>query len=264
MPFLNTNNHTVHFQFEDFKQKETIIFSNSLGTDFSMWDNVVQHLAKKINVLRYDTRGHGQSSLTPHFEKLSIADLGKDVLALLDHLQLEKVHFCGLSMGGLIGQWLGINASNRFKTITIANTAAKIGNEEGWNSRIALVKNEGFENLSKATEERWFTENFRKNSPDTVATIINKFKLNDRNGYTANCGAIRDADFRLELSQIECPILIITGDKDEVTNIEHAEFLNKNIANSKLVILEAAHLSAVEQASQFAGLVSDWVIVNGG
>jgi 3-oxoadipate enol-lactonase len=253
MPFIQTQRTRTHYQFDDVGQNEVMVFSNSLGADLTVWNKVAAALRPRFNVLRYDTRGHGQSQIPD--QSFLISDLGPDVLDLMDELGLEKAHFCGLSMGGLVGQWLGIHAPDRFKSITLANTAAKIGTDETWNARIALVQNEGFNNLAMATEERWFTAHFRENQPAVVAEIIEKFKDNSREGYCANCAAIREADFRTQLLRLTVPTLVINGRQDPVTTVEDAEFLTKNIPIAQHVTLEAAHLSAVEQWEAFAGAI---------
>jgi 3-oxoadipate enol-lactonase len=246
----------IHYKYQDFGHQKSIIFSNSLGTNISMWDSVVDILKNEFNILRYDTRGHGESLFIDR-ETFKIADLGNDVIELIDNLELEKVYFCGISMGGLIGQWLGINAPNHFQKIILANTAAKIGNNETWNSRIGLVKNEGFEELSKVTETRWFTEDFRKVNSNKVKAIIDKFKLNNIDGYIACCEAIRDADFRRELHQLIASTLIISANHDTVTTTEDAIFLVSKIPDSKHIILNAAHLSAVERWENFAKAIAN-------
>jgi 3-oxoadipate enol-lactonase len=256
MPVITINNNPCYYEFEDFGNSEVLIFSNSLGTNLSMWEQQVDILSHHFNILRYDTRGHGKSGapINPN-DKYDIATLGQDVLALMDYLKLEKIHFCGLSMGGLIGQWLGINASNRFEKIVIANTAAKIGNEEGWNQRINYVTENGLQSITTATAERWFTEGFRKQHPSVVSGILDNFVKTDTGGYAACCAAVRDADFRTELHNLEVPTLVISGSKDPVTTVEDAKFLMKRIPLARHVTLAAAHLSNMEKGEEFAKLI---------
>jgi 3-oxoadipate enol-lactonase len=258
MPIISINEHPTYYQFDDFNQREVLIFSNSLGTNLSMWEEQVDILSHHFNILRYDTRGHGQSidlenRNNPY--EYDIATLGQDVLGLLNYLKIEKAHFCGLSMGGLIGQWLGINASERFEKIIIANTAAKIGNAEGWNQRIQYVSENGLESITSATAERWFTEGFRTQEPGIVKQVLENFIKTDLAGYAACCAAVRDADFRTELHNLEVPTLIISGSKDPVTTIEDAKFLAKRIPVASHVSLTAAHLSNMEKGEEFAKLI---------
>lgn len=256
MPIFKLKSHDCFYQYADFGQPETIVFSNSLGTDLSMWDAVVEIVKPKFNVLRYDTRGHGQSTINS--DSVSVKELGEDVLELLDQLKLDKVTFCGLSMGGLIGQWLGIYYPERFQKIILANTAAKIGTAETWNTRIDLVKTNGLSVLLKGTAERWFTPAFRGENPEVVSAILEKFKQNSVQGYLANCAAVRDADFRNELQNLKVPTLIISGLQDEVTTVADGNFMKENIPDSRHVQLNANHLSAVELPEEFAKAIMDF------
>jgi 3-oxoadipate enol-lactonase len=256
MPVIHLNNNPCYYEFEDFGNKEVLIFSNSLGTNLSMWEQQVDILSHHFNILRYDTRGHGKSGAPQNAdETYTIATLGQDVLALMDYLKLEKAHFCGLSMGGLIGQWLGIHATDRFEKIVIANTAAKIGNAEGWNQRIKHVIDNGLKSITAATAERWFTENFRKQHPSVINGILDNFVQTDLAGYAACCAAVRDADFRTELHNLEVPTLVISGSKDPVTTVDDAKFLAKRIPLASHVTLMAAHLSNMEKGEEFAKLI---------
>jgi 3-oxoadipate enol-lactonase len=260
MPIISINKIQINYQFDDFGNREVLIFSNSLGTDLSMWEHQVDILSHHFNILRYDTRGHGQSIAPlnlPDGETLeyNIATLGQDIIGLMDYLQIEKAHFCGLSMGGLIGQWLGINASERFEKIIIANTAAKIGNAEGWNQRIKYVTENGLESITSATAERWFTESFRTQQPEIIKQVLDNFVNTDLVGYTACCAAVRDADFRTELHNLEVPTLVISGSKDPVTTVEDAKFLAKRIPVASHVSLSAAHLSNMEKGEEFSKLI---------
>ncbi|GGK63067.1 3-oxoadipate enol-lactonase [Rufibacter glacialis] len=250
MPTIRLNNFHCFYTYEDFGNQDVLVFSNSLGTDHTMWEPQLDILSHHFNILRYDTRGHGQSTIEQ--DTLTIAELGQDVLDLLDALNLGQVHFCGLSMGGLIGQWLGINATERFHKITLANTAAKIGTHEGWNARIAQVKEHGLESILEGTAQRWFTPSFRENNPQTVTDILEIFKANSLHGYMANCAAVRDADFREELFNLEVPTLIISGLQDEVTTPQDGKYLAKRIPNARHVQLDAAHLSNLEHSEEFA------------
>lgn len=250
MPTLKIANNDCFYTYEALGHDDTIVFSNSLGTDLTMWDQVVQNLRQHLNVLRYDTRGHGQSSIGT--DTVSIAELGEDVIGLLDHLKLGKVYFCGLSMGGLIGQWLGIHHPERFKKIMIANTAARIGTVEGWNARIAQVKEHGLESILEGTAQRWFTPMFREKHPEVVSKILEKFTQTSLQGYIACCAAVRDADFRKDLQKLSVPTLIISGTQDEVTTPVDGEFLASSIPRTRHVQLEANHLSSVELPAAFA------------
>ncbi|SIQ86197.1 3-oxoadipate enol-lactonase [Pontibacter lucknowensis] len=250
MPTTKIAGNDCFYTYEDLGHDDTIVFSNSLGTDLSMWDPVVQLLRQHLNILRYDTRGHGQSTISS--DTVTIAELGQDVIALLDLLGIGKVYFCGLSMGGLIGQWLGIHHPERFKKMIVANTAAKIGTAEGWNARIAQVREHGLESILQGTAQRWFTPAFREAHPEVVEAVLEKFCHTSLQGYIANCAAVRDADFRKELPKLKVPTLVISGTADEVTTPLDGEFLAGGIPRSRHVQLEANHLSSMELPAEFA------------
>src|SRR5881296_3876104 len=166
MPVLKSGDARIHYALEGQSGRPTLVFSNSLGTNYSMWDLQVHEFRKKFRSLRYDTRGHGQSSSTPG--PYSIEQLGKDVIALLDALDLDRVHFCGLSMGGMIGMWLGANAPERLHQLVLCNTGAKIGTPETWNARIDAVRKGGMKQVASPVVERWFSPAFREKVPGTI------------------------------------------------------------------------------------------------
>ena len=178
---------------------------------------------------------------------------------MLDSLHIERVSFCGLSMGGTIGQWLGIHAPARLEKLILANSAAKIGNAETWDARIATVMQEGLAPVIPGTLERWFTAGFRAEQPETVAFIRSMLEGTDAQGYAACCAAIRDADFRTELAQIVTPTLIIAGSDDPVTTPKDAQFLASNIRGAHCVELKAAHLSNLGAPFEFNTALSNFL-----
>ncbi|WP_292009080.1 3-oxoadipate enol-lactonase [Chryseobacterium sp.] len=251
MPTVQLKNYTCNYEFLNSGKDRTIIFSNSLGTDYSMWNKVVDIIKSDFNIILHDTRGHGKS--TNSQKELTIEELGEDIIELLHTLKIEgKITFCGLSMGGLIGQYLGINHSHIFDKIILANTASKIGSTDSWNTRIETVMANGLSSILTGTAERWFTPNFQANHADEVNAILEKFAANDLAGYCASCAAVRDGDYRYQIDKINIPVLVITGSEDLVTTVDDGRFMKTKITVSKLEVLEAAHLSAVEQAEEFA------------
>ena len=235
-----------------------LMFSNSLGADLTMWDELVTYLLPYFRVLQYDTRGHGQSELTDG--PYTIEMLGKDVIALLDALNIDKVYFCGLSMGGLIGQWLGINHPERLHKLIISNTDAKIGTAERWNDRIETISEGGMTTIVEATLAKWFTDAFRQENPEQVNETKEVFLANDPKGYCSCCAAIRDADFRESTKTISLETLVITGDEDEVTNVVQAKTLVDSIPNSQLKIFPARHLASTELPEQYAETLIDFIV----
>jgi 3-oxoadipate enol-lactonase len=226
-----------------------LVLSNSLGASLAMWEPQVNPLGSRFRLLRYDTRGHGNSSVPPG--PYTIAALGQDVLHLLDFLDIEQASFCGISMGGVIGQWLGVNSPDRIHKLVLANTAAKIGVAEVWNTRIETVLRDGLDSVIPGTLERWFTPPFHAAHPEIIAAISAMLHATNVQGYAGCCAAIRDADFRASLQAIHTPTLVIAGTQDPVTTPEDAQFLAENIPEASYIELPAAHLSNVEAASEF-------------
>lgn len=159
-----------------------------------MWDPVARILTRRFRVLRYDTRGHGESATPPG--PYDVAMLGRDVLGLLDALAIPRAHFCGLSMGGLIGQWLGIHAPERMGRLALANTAAKIGDAADWQARIDTIASRGMAGVAAGTPARWFTAGFIEREPAKVAHWSDHIGAADPDGYMANCAMVATTDFR--------------------------------------------------------------------
>jgi len=256
MPFVEVGELRTHYALTG-DQEPVLVFSNSLGTDFSMWDPQIAELQQRFRILRYDTRGHGRSSVTP--ADYTIEQLGRDVLGLLDSLSLDRVHFCGLSMGGMIGMWLAIHAPSRLHRLVLSNTAARIGTKEMWNARIATVGNEGMKTVAATVIERWFTPEFRVAFPKKIAPSQRMLENSPPEGYAACCAAIRDMDQRDTIAQINTPTLVIYGGRDPVTPASEAHFLTERIEGAVEVELAAAHLSNVEQASAFTEAVNSFL-----
>jgi 3-oxoadipate enol-lactonase len=256
MLFVEVGTLRTHYALTGDKEP-VLLFSNSLGTDFAMWDPQMPELQRRFRILRYDTRGHGQSSVTR--ADYSIEQLGRDVLGLLDSLGLDRVHFCGLSMGGMIGMWLGIHAPTRLHRLVLSNTAARIGTNEMWNARIATVRQHGMKPVAAAVIARWFTPEFRAAAAEKVAHAQRMLENSPPEGYAACCAAIRDMDQREAVAQIKAPTLVIYGASDPVTPASDAHFLTGQIPRAVEVELAAAHLSNVEQADAFTEVVTSFL-----
>jgi 3-oxoadipate enol-lactonase len=259
MSKIHANGITIRYKLEGKKGLPVLVFSNSLGTDFKMWDAVVPALLPHFQILRYDTRGHGGTTATP--EPYSIELLGNDILALTNALKIEKFAFCGLSMGGLIGQWLGIYHSEKLEKLIICNTGAKIGSADMWNERIEFVLKNGMASLWTGALGRWFSPSFQ-NETKKIAPLKTAFLKCPTEGYAAACAVVRDSDFRENIDSILLPTLIITGTNDFITTVEHAEFMQSKIKNSRVILLEAAHISVVEQPEKFGAALLDFLLYN--
>lgn len=258
MPFLQTKDVRIHYDLAGPANAPALVFSNSLGATFSMWDPQIPALDKQFRILRYDTRGHGESSVTPG--PYSIEQLAHDVLALLDAIQLDRVYFCGLSMGGQTGMWLALNAPARLHKLVLSNTAAKIGTPEIWDTRIETVRKGGMKSISTVVMERWFSSAFRANSSGAVAGIKNRFECTNPEGYIANCSAIRDFDVREAVAAIQIPTLVIAGTHDAATTPLDGHYLADQIAAARYLEFDAAHLSNIEVPERFSSEVSSFLL----
>ena len=226
-----------------------VVFSNSLGTNLAMWDAQIPVLTQRFRVLRFDARGHGESDVTTG--PYTIEGLGRDVIGLLDALKISTAHYCGLSVGGLIGQWLGIYAPQRFKSLTLCNTAARIGATDGWNTRISTVREGGMAAIANGVISRWFTEDFAKREPAAVEATRQMLLHSPADGYVATCAALRDEDLREQISRVSLPTLVISGARDAATTAADGQFIAGKIPGAKYVELNAAHLSNIEAAEPF-------------
>lgn len=252
MPTVKLADGELNYRLEGPVDAPVLVLSNSLGTTHEMWDAQVPAFSEHFRVLRYDTRGHGSSSVTPG--PYSIEQLGRDVLGLADALGIDRFAFCGLSMGGLIGQWLGIHAGERLTRLVVCNTGAKIGTDEVWNERIDTVLKGGeqaMRDMRDASIARWFTPDFAAQHPVEVARITQMIASTSPAGYAANCAAVRDADYREQLGAIKVPTLIVCGSQDPVTTPDHGRFIQARVEGAELVEFEAAHLSNVEAGDAF-------------
>jgi 3-oxoadipate enol-lactonase len=250
MPFAQLDDTRLYYHTDGDRARPCVVLSNSLGTDLGMWDAQAAALETDFFVLRYDTRGHGQSSRGS--APASIDRLGQDVVALLDHLGIERAHFCGISMGGLTGQWLGLHAPQRIGKLVLANTAARIGSAQGWHERAALVRREGMASVANGAAARWFTRGFIARNGELVAWMTSVLREQDAEGYAACCDALADADLRPQVARIANQTLVVAGSDDPVTTVDDAQWLAGQVEGASLVVLPASHISNVEAAAQFS------------
>ncbi len=258
MPFANANRTRMFYRLEGTAGKPMLVLSHSIGTDHAMWAPQIADLLPQFQVLRYDTRGHGASDVTAG--EYSIELLGKDVLALADSLGVAKFAFCGLSLGGAIGQWLGANAADRMTALILSNTSPKFGERSNWETRIKMVSEGGMAAVLDMAMQRFF-------SPQTLAqgnVYANSVKpvllAMDPAGYIGCCAALRDFDFRGSLKNVRVPTLVISGDRDVSTPWEgNSELLAREIPNAHAVRLPAAHLSNLEQPRSFTAAMFDFL-----
>lgn len=261
MPFLDLPTHRLHYRLDGTgdtaSSKEWLVFCNSLGTDLHMWEEQVSELADSFKILRYDRRGHGLSSAPP--PPYALGDLGSDVISLLDALDIPNAHFCGLSIGGLTGQWLGIHHGSRFGKMALCATASRIGTAEGWAARICEVRTNGLGSLVPATAERWFTPEFRASQPEVVAVVIESFSRTSVDGYIGCCAALRDADMRNVVASISNPILALSATDDSVCPPADLEIIVQGVRDGRHVSLRGRHIVNVENPRAFNATVHDFL-----
>lgn len=253
MPFVNIDGVRINYQFDGPEGRPVLVLSNSLGTDFSMWEPQVVPFTQHFRLLRYDQRGHGRSDapVGPY----TMERLGRDVLGLLDGLGLKKVYFCGLSMGGMTGMWLGANAGDRFERIALCNTSGDTTHPEIWDQRMETVRKQGMQTIAAASPERWFTKTFRERETAIVARICAMVAATNPEGYLGCCGAIRNNHQHDSLSRITVPTLVIAGAEDPATPPAAGRAVAERIKGSKYVELPAAHLSNIELPERFTAEV---------
>jgi 3-oxoadipate enol-lactonase len=257
MPMIAVESTRMRYQFDGREQNPVLILSNSLGTDIEMWTPQIADLLPHFRVLRYDTRGLGASD-APSGE-YTMEQLGRDVLALADALQIPKFAFLGLSLGGMIGQWLGANAPDRVAALVLANTSPYAPPKSNWDDRRRAVLEQGMSAIVDPAMGRFF-------SPETIAKnpLVNSiratFLATNPGGYAGCCAAVRDMDHRQLLPKIAAPTLVIGSDQDASTPWPgHGEILARGIPHAKTVLLNGAHLSNVEQPSPFNSAVVDFL-----
>lgn len=231
-----------------------LVFSNSLGTAAALWDDVAGLVGGR-RLIRYDTRGHGASEAPGGDYRID--QLGIDLLAVLDAAQVQRATICGISLGGLTALWLAIHAPERVHRLVLANTGAVIGTLELWNHRIQAVRAQGMAPIVEGLLGRWFTPPFHESEPARVDRFRRMLLAQDPVGYAGCAAAVRDADFRHDLGTISTPTLVIAGDRDIATPLALSETLVAGIPGARLEVLQAAHLSCVEQAEPFARLLLD-------
>jgi 3-oxoadipate enol-lactonase len=253
MPTIQSNGCPIHVEVEGAENKPVLMLSNSLGTDLHMWDPQVAALTQHFRLVRYDRRGHGQSGVPKGPYTMEM--LGRDVLAVLDALKIEKINWCGLSMGGMVGMWLGANAPQRINRLILSNTSAYFADKEIWNGRIKTVREKGLASIVGGTMERWFTQGFREREPNKIAWLSEMFLATDPEGYIGCGEAVRDMDHREILKSITAPTLVIAGRHDPATTVEHGEFIRSRIPGASMTVLDAAHIANVEQPHDYTDAV---------
>ena len=253
MPQVKVGDDLFHVELDGRPDAPVLMLSNSLGTNLAMWDPQMPELTKHFHVVRYDSRGHGQSAAPAG--PYSIAQLGQDALGIMDDLGFAQVHWMGLSKGGMVGQWLLTHHPERIERAVLANTAAQAGSADVWNDRIRTVNAEGMAAVAPSVIQRWFTTAFQERDPMAVEKILAMLHTTPPQGYVGCCSAIRDMDQRESIRDVETPVLVIVGMQDPATPPEAGELIAERIAGAELIALDAAHLSNIEQPEAFTRAV---------
>jgi 3-oxoadipate enol-lactonase len=239
---------------------EPVVLVHAIGCDHRMWDSLASELASRYQVVRVDVRGHGESPVPAG--EYSLEDLADDVLAVLDALKIDKAHWVGLSMGGMIGQAFALSHKDRLGRLVLANTTSGYGPDgpKTWEARMKAVREGGMAAIADLVMQRYFSDEFRERHPEVVARVKERVLTTPANGYISCCAAIRDLDFSRDLPSIRARTLVIGGGHDAGTPVAMSQAIVDRIPGSQLaVIAEAAHLSAVEMPERFNALVRDFL-----
>jgi len=249
----------VAYRFDGPEDKPVLVLSNSIGTTLEMWDRQVPELSRHFRVLRYDLRGHGATGVPAG--SYSIGRLGRDVIELLDALSIERAHFCGLSLGGMVGQWLGIHVPERIDRLILCNTSAFLGPADEFDARIASVL--AVSDMSETAEtflRNWFPAEMLKTESEAVAPFRAMLLATNPRGLAGCYAAVRDMDMRRTVALIQSPTLVIGGLYDTVTLPGHSEHIAATIPRAELLLLPAVHLSNIEYPAEFMKAVLDFLL----
>ena len=259
MPHVKTDDGCmIYVEVEGPQAGPVLMLSNSLGTNLRMWDDQASAWSRHFRLVRYDRRGHGESSVPKG--PYPMERLGRDVLAVPDSLGIAKINWCGLSMGGMVGQWLGANAPNRIDKLVLSNTSSYFADKTMWEGRLKTVREKGLAAIVDANMERWFIKGFRERNPQAIARMREMFLATKPDGYIGCGEGIRDMDHRSLLGKIAAPTLVIAGKHDPATTLEANEYIRQHIPGAKLTVLETAHLANVEQPQLHADTVMKFLL----
>jgi 3-oxoadipate enol-lactonase len=238
------------YRFDGPDQAPVVMMSNSLMSDHTMWDPQLAVLTKRFRVLRYDTRGHGASETTPG--PYTIELLARDAAALMDALDLPAVHFVGLSMGGMIAQYLAAFYGGKIKSLALCDTASEMPPPEMWNERFAVARAKGIEGLADSTLKRWFTPHFLAAGGPAIDKVADMIRSTGADGYIACASGVRDMSQTDILARIKAPTVIIVGRQDPACTLAQSQVLDEHIKQADLVVIEdAAHMANIEQTQAF-------------
>ncbi len=248
----------LNYSWEDNSREESLLLIHSLGTNLTIWDQVLEALSKEYNLLTLDLRGHGQSD--PPTSTTSIKDYAMDVEQIIDHIGVGQLHVIGLCLGGLIAQYLAIYKQTKVGKLIVSNSAPKIGSKELWNERIDAFKEFGLEGLVDSTIERSFTESFKTLEIEQIENFRKMFLTTSSEGYIAACESLRDEDLRTETKRIKAETLFIGGEEDQVVTAKYVEDHSLYIRNSKAYIMPGVgHLPCFEKPKEYVEIIRQFL-----
>ncbi len=251
----------MHYQLDGPPDSQVVMLSNSLMSNLSMWDPQLPALLAAFRVLRYDTRGHGESEVTA--APYSIEQLADDAAELIAFAGIDAVHFVGLSMGGMIGQQLAVRHQYKVLSLSLCDTASEMPTPAMWNERITTAREKGVAGLVDGTIKRWFVGDFVANSAETVEDVRRMILTTPLDGYIGCASAVRDMSQTHILKQIKVPTQVIVGRDDPACTLAQSQVLQREITGAILhVIDDAAHLSNIEKPEQFTRLLVDFISVH--
>jgi 3-oxoadipate enol-lactonase len=257
---ITANGIHVHYTLNGPASAPVVTLSHSLATNLAMWEPQLNALAARYRVLRYDTRGHGGTDAPSG--PYSLDQLAEDAVALLRALGIERTHFIGLSMGGMIGQVLALKHPEMLRSLILCDTSSRVPPETKsvWNERIRVTESQGMEPHVEPTIGRWFTPPFAAKSPETVESVRTMIRQTNPQGYVGCCHAIKALDLTDRLPAIAVPTLIVVGEDDPGTPVAASRAIHERIRGSELVILKSAsHLSNIEQSEAFTKALLDFL-----
>jgi len=255
VPVIETQSALIHVAIDGREDAPPLMLSNSLGVTLEMWQEQIAPLSERFRVIRYDPRGHGRSSVPP--APYGVEAMAHDALAVLDALQIDQAHFCGLSLGGMVGQWLGAHAPHRLNRLVLANTACHYPDPGGFLTRIQAVQQGGMAAIADSVIASWLTADFRERQSATTAWVREMLLASPVDGYVACCNMLTRLDQREMVKQIRKPTLVILGRHDGAFGA--GEFLVETIPGATGIVLEAAHLSNVERPDAFTQAVTEFL-----
>jgi 3-oxoadipate enol-lactonase len=249
----------LHYELQGPEDGQVLVLSHALGASMAMWEPQLPRLKERCRVVRYDHRGHGGSPVPPG--PYRIDDLGRDLLQLLDRLELRRVMFCGLSLGGMVGMWMAINHPERIDRLVLCCTAARMMRPADYTARAGQVREHGMASVVDAVLARWFTSDFAGRQPETVEWVRAMLLATPAEGYAGACEALAAMDLRSDLSRINRTTLVIAGADDEATPVAQSREIARQIRHAKLVVIPgASHLANVVRSKEFTDTVMRFLI----